>query len=191
MFETVGEELDALLRFNPVYEALETGTGNPDVAWLGRKLATWEVATVYPLVFATATSNMPDDEQRMIYKLIYSYIVRRAICGLTAKNMNKNFSRIVAQFQDKGASLATFNASFADQSGPTVRFPDDAELRRGVLEQPIHETILRSERLIDIFWELERAARSKFQVDEARPEYLSIEHVLPQSWMAHWPLPDG
>jgi hypothetical protein len=56
-FATVGEELDALLRFNPVYEALEKGTGDADVAWLGRKLATWEVATVYPLVFATAVRD--------------------------------------------------------------------------------------------------------------------------------------
>ncbi len=190
-FETVGRELDALLQFNPVYEALEQGSGDPDVAWLGRKLATWEVATVYPLVFATATAAMAESDKKTIYQLIYSYIVRRAICGLTAKNMNKNFTRIVAMFHDRGASLETFRASFVGQVGPTVRFPDDAELTSAFLEQPIYETILRAERLIDIFWELEKAARSKFQVDDRRPDYLSIEHVLPQTWMAHWPLPDG
>jgi len=190
-FETVGEELDALLRFSPVYEALEKNSGDPDVAWLGRKLATWEVATVYPLVFATATADMDEADKRTIYRLIYAYIVRRAICGLTAKNMNKNFTRIVGQFHEKGASLETFRTSFAGQSGPTVRFPDDVELTQAVLEQPIYETILRAERLIDIFWEMETAARSKFQVSDRRPDYLSVEHVLPQSWMAHWPLVDG
>jgi hypothetical protein len=190
-FDTVGEELDALLRFNPVYEALERGSGNPDVAWLGRKLAIWEVATVYPLVFATAIASIDDDDKKIIYRLIYSYIVRRAICGLTAKNMNKNFTRIVSIFQDKGVSPDIFRRSFAGQTGPTVRFPDDTELTQAVLEQPIYQNILRAERIIDIFWELERATRSKFQVDDRRPDYLSIEHILPQSWTTHWPLPDG
>jgi len=190
-FATVGEELDALLRFNPVYEALEKGTGDADVAWLGRKLATWEVATVYPLVFATAVANMDDAEKRAIYRLIYSYIVRRAICNLTAKNMNKNFTRIVAIFNERGGSLESFRASFAGQSGPAVRFPDDAELEAAIASQPIYENILRAERKIDILWELERSVRSKFQVDDRRPSFLSVEHVLPQTWTTHWPLPDG
>ena len=190
-FATVSEELDALLRFNPVYEALEKGTGDADVAWLGRKLATWEVATVYPLVFATAVADMPEADKRAIYRLIYSYIVRRAICGLTAKNLNKNFTRIVSIFNERGASLESFRASFGEQSGPAVRFPDNAELQEAIATQPIYQNILRSDRLIDILWELEKVVRSKFQVDDARPAFLSVEHVLPQTWTTHWPLPDG
>lgn len=190
-FETVKEELDALLQFNPVYEALETGKGDADVAWLGRKLATWEVGTVYPLVFATAVAEMDDADKRAIYRLIYSYIVRRAICGLTAKNMNKNFTRIVSIFKERGASLDTFKASFAGQSGPAVRFPDDAEVSSAIGIQPIYQNIRRADRLVDILWELEKAVRSKFQVDDSRPSHLSIEHVLPQTWTTHWPLQDG
>jgi len=190
-FATVGEELDALLRFNPVYEALEKGKGDADVAWLGRKLATWEVATVYPLVFATAVADMDEAEKLTIYRLIYSYIVRRAICNLTAKNMNKNFTRIVAIFNERGASLESFRASFVGQSGPAVRFPDDAELQDAIASQPIYDNISRAERKIDILWELEKAVRSKFQVDGNRPSLLSVEHVLPQTWTTHWPLPDG
>lgn len=190
-FATVGEELDALLRFNPVYEALEKGTGDANVAWLGRKLATWEVATVYPLVFATAVADMEEAEKRTIYRLIYSYIVRRAICNLPAKNMNKNFTRIVAIFKERGASLASFRASFAGQSGPSVRFPDDAELQEAIANQPLYDNINRAERKIDLLWELEKAVRSKFQVDDKRPNFLSVEHILPQSWTTHWSLPDG
>ncbi len=190
-FATVGEELDALLRFNPVYEALEKGEGDPDIAWLGRKLAIWEVATVYPLVFATGIAEMPDADKHSIYRLIYSYIVRRAICGLTGKNLNKNFTRIVAMFHEHGASLETFRKSFVGQSGPTVRFPDDSELKEAIRIEPLYSKILRADRLIDIFWELERATRSKFQVNDKRPDFLSIEHVLPQKWTTYWPLPDG
>ncbi len=190
-FASVSEELDALLRFNPIYEALETGKGDPNVAWLGRKLAVWEIATVYPLVFATAVADISDTDKRAIYDLIYSYIVRRAICGLTAKNMNKNFARIVSIFREQGVSLENFRSSFVGQTGPAVRFPGDAELTEAVLNQPIYKNILRSERLIDIYWELEKTTRTKFQVDDRRPDYLSIEHILPQTWVTYWPLRDG
>jgi uncharacterized protein with ParB-like and HNH nuclease domain len=94
-FETVEAELDALLQFKPTYEALEQGGADESLAWLGKKLATWDVSTVYPLVFQVAGSAIEDAEKKEIYRLIYSYIVRRAGCGLTTKNMNKNFTRIV------------------------------------------------------------------------------------------------
>jgi uncharacterized protein with ParB-like and HNH nuclease domain len=190
-FDTVSDELDALLQFKPIYEALERKGGDPDVRWLGAKLATWEVATVYPLVFATAVSEVSDEDKRTIYRLIYSYIVRRAICGLTPKNLNKTFSRIVNHFRAQGVSVSTFCRAFGGVDGPTVRFPSDHEFRNAILEQPVYQTILRSERLIDILWELEKANRNRFQIDGERPTYLSVEHVLPQSWGAYWPLPDG
>jgi hypothetical protein len=72
-----------------------------------------------------------------------------------------------------------------------VRFPDDNELRIAVRTQPLYKTILRSDRIQDLLWELECAMRNKFNVSGERPLELSIEHILPQSWPTHWPLSDG
>ena len=38
---------------------------------------------------------------------------------------------------------------------------------------------------------LEGAARDKFDETEGLRPGLTIEHVLPDKWMQHWPLPDG
>ncbi|WP_430419349.1 DUF262 domain-containing protein [Phenylobacterium sp.] len=196
-FATVEGELDALLHYAPIYRALE---GLPDKAAeepdanllaLGRKLATWEVGTAYPLVFCVAGADIAAEEKAAIYRLIYSYIVRRAICGLTAKNLNKNFQRIVSHLLTHGVSSASFAASLVEQTGPTVRFPDDAEVKLAVKTVPIYRNILRSERLQDMLWEMEQARRTKFSVATPRPDSMSIEHVLPQGWTSNWPLPDG
>jgi uncharacterized protein with ParB-like and HNH nuclease domain len=56
-FKTAEEELETLLRFAPIYENLEDGTGDISLGVLGAKLQVWEVATAYPLVFAIAASN--------------------------------------------------------------------------------------------------------------------------------------
>jgi hypothetical protein len=191
-FPSVDEELDALLQFAPVYRALEDATGKSALARLGGKLATWEITTVYPVVFAIATApELDESEAEQLYRLIYSYVVRRAVCDLTPKGLNKTFARIVAMFLRTGVSVTTFAASFADQTGDTVRFPSDDDFRAAIRENRVYQRIARKERLLDILWELELASRTKYMANAARPPELSIEHVLPQTWREHWPLPDG
>jgi hypothetical protein len=190
-FATVEAELDALLQFKPTYEALEQGGADESLTWLGKKLSIWEVSTVYPLVFQVAGSSIEETEKYKIYHLIYSYIVRRATCGLTTKSMNKNFTRIVSQMLKNGVSIDVFSASFEGQSGPAVRFPDDKEFKTALEKNPIYQWFGKPERLKDILWELEQASRTKFQAVNITLPELNIEHILPQSWTTHWPLADG
>ncbi|HEX8168524.1 MAG TPA: DUF262 domain-containing HNH endonuclease family protein [Beijerinckiaceae bacterium] len=190
-FATVEAELDALTIFAPIYQTLEEGGGECNLAALGAKLNLWEVSTAYPLVFRIAVSNADEEVKAYLYRLIYSYLVRRAICGLTAKNLNKNFTRLVGAMLQRGVSVATFSEAFAGQRGDTVRFPDDGELRAAIRTRPVYLWFPRKDRLADILWELECASRTKYSVQTPRPTGMSIEHVLPQTWTKNWPLPDG
>lgn len=190
-FQTVEEELDALLRFAPIYKTLEDANPNTAVGQLGAKLQVWEVATAYPLAFTIAAANAEDAEKEALYRLIYSYLVRRAICGLSPKSLNKTFPRIVGVLLNDGVSQAAFAKALVEQTGPTVRFPSDEEFRAAINNNPIYNWFLKKERLADILWELELKVRDKFSVGTPRPTGMSIEHVLPQQWVDHWPLPDG
>ena len=190
-FESVETELDALVQFRPVYEALELGGGETPLERLGTKLNLWEVSTAHPLVFRIATSEVPGDVKAQLYSLIYSYLVRRALCGLTPKNLNKTFARLVTETLSKGVSLEVLAGAFAGDRGDTVRFPGNEELRAALLNKPIYNLFGRKERLADVLWDLEIASRTKYSVDTARPPGMSVEHVLPQTWATHWPLPDG
>jgi uncharacterized protein with ParB-like and HNH nuclease domain len=190
-FDSVEAELDALVAFAPIYRTLEEGAGDSDLAYIGAKLNLWEVSTAYPLVFRIAVSDVPATEKRRLYDLIYSYLVRRAVCGLTPKSLNKTFARLTRQMIDHGVSIDTFRRAFAEQRGNAVRFPDDDEMRRALTSQPVYHTLSRKDRLADLLWDLECATRTKFTVNSPRPPFMSVEHVLPQAWTTHWPLPDG
>ena len=190
-FTTVGDELDALTVYRPTYRTLEVGGGDPVLSRLGAKLNQFEVSTVYPLVFRVAASDAPEDEKGRIYDLIYSYLVRRTICGLTPKSLNKTFARIVSDMIRDGVSARTFLAAFQGQRGDAVRFPSDADFRRSFVHAPAYELTKRKERLAEILWDLECASRNKYSVNTDRPLNMSVEHVLPQTWTTHWPLPDG
>lgn len=191
-FPTVEAELGALTLFAPTYRALEDGAGTDiDLNRLGIKLNLWEVSTAYPLVFLIATSSVEQNIKRTLYNLIYSYIVRRAICGLTSKGMNKTFVRLVSLMLQHGVSTSTFENAFSGQRTDTVRFPDDNELIAAIIKSPIYSRFPRKERLTDILWELELKSRTKYVVNAPRPPNISIEHILPQKWTKNWLLRDG
>lgn len=186
-FKNVEDELRLLETYAPLYETLE-GRKNvdPSLHWLGRKLSSWQVTTVFPIAMQIGRDDFDPAERDTLAKLIYSYLVRRSICGLTTKNLNKVFQSVASEFLKRGPSVATFQAYFADKQGDSTRFPDDRELRQGVLNGNAY-SIAPKPRLVDILWELEMASRSKFAEVVERPDHLWVEHVLPQSWGEHWP----
>jgi uncharacterized protein with ParB-like and HNH nuclease domain len=190
-FSTVNDELDALIRFAPIYKTLEESEPDTSLGRLGAKLQVWEVATAYPLVFAIAVAKVDESEKESLYQLIYSYLVRRAICGLTPKSLNKTFPRIITALLEGGVSRKSFAAAFTNQTGPAVRFPSDQELKSAIGTTPIYQLLLKKERLADILWELELKLRNRFAVGTPRPMGMSIEHVMPQTWSTHWTLKDG
>ena len=189
-FVNVDAELETLLRHAPTYRTLVQPNGDGALANLARQLTVFDVSTAYPLIFVIEGSDASDEEKSELYKLIVSYVVRRTLCDLTGKNYNKHFLRLASQMRASGVSRATFARAFTGSDGDAVRFPSDAELRKQILERRQYGNI-QQYRLRHILCELERAARDKFDEATALPDDLTIEHVLPDSWMEHWPLPDN
>ena len=143
------------------------------------------------MFFQIAGSTNAPQVKEELYRLLYSYIVRRALCGLTSKNLNKTFARLISAMLKEGVSVEVFANAFSGQRGETVRFPDDEELRAAILSKAVYELFPRKERLSDVLWELECTSRTKYHVHTPKPENMSIEHILPQAWRRYWPLPDG
>ncbi len=124
-----------VISLNYFWNSLLEGQKNEDAAlhWLGRKLAAWQVTTAYPVAMQVGRSNLDEAERRELATLIYSYLVRRSVCGLTPKNLNKLFQSLSADFKKNGPSVSVFTEFFSDREGDSSRFPNDEEFRRGVL----------------------------------------------------------
>lgn len=190
-FEKVHDELQLLTRYAPTYETLEgRRTNDEHIFWLGRKLAVWEMSSAYPLAFVIAEPGVTDDSRRTIARLVYSLIVRRALCGLSTKSLNTAFRRIADHLRKEGATVATFANAINQLTTDATRFPSDADLVAAIRSNPVYKWI-GSGRLQDILWELDKASRSAFAEKLTLPENLSVEHVLPQGWDAAWPFSDG
>jgi hypothetical protein len=190
-FTSVDAELEILLKHAPTYRNLVEPSGDTALADLGRQLAVLDVSTAYPTVFVIEGSDAPQDEKDALYRLIVSYVVRRMICGLTAKNYNNIFLRIAGQMRDDGVTLANGKHAFASLDGDTARFPDDTEFAKEFTTRRQYNGNFQKRRLRHILSEIELALRDKFDESIDLRDDLTIEHVLPEAWGPHWPLPDG
>jgi hypothetical protein len=189
-FVSVDAELDALVRHAPTYRSLVAPAGSGALIDLAHQLNVFDVSTAYPLVFVIASSNADDDEKACLYRLVSSYVVRRALCGLTPKTYNTTFVRVAGHFRTNGVSRNTFALAFADSPGDTVRFPTNDELRTAICAREQYD-VMPTPRLRYILGELEKASRDAYDEALGLREDLTIEHVLPGKWAEHWPLPDG
>jgi hypothetical protein len=157
---------------------------------LASALEVFDMSTAYPLVLAlnAATSDMSVKE--VVYRLIESYVVRRAICALNPKNYNTIFLGLATIARESAGSLETLRKALAEFTGSSNVFPSDQDLRQAFVTKPAYENVPRP-RLRYIFRELEFGSRDKYDEVEGLKSGLEIEHILPQTWYEHWPLPDG
>ena len=189
-FADVEDELKLLAHYAPLYETLEGRlSSDPDLAWFGRKMAAWQTTTVYPVAMQLGAEGVDRATRSAVTRLLYAYIVRRALCGLTTKNLNNIFQTLAARFRERGVSVATFKSFFKGRAGDSIRFPDDRELLAGILNEDAY-SISPQPRLVDILWELEDASKSWFAERQDQPPGLWVEHVLPQTWTEEWPFTD-
>ncbi len=190
-FANVEDELKLLDHYAPIYETLEgRKSSDPDLAWFGRKMAAWQVTTVYPVAMQLGHDSVKSATRASITKLLYSYIVRRALCQLSTKNLNNVFHGISGKFRHDGVSVDTLRSFFSGKNGDSVRFPDDLELKTGILAKDAY-AIAPQPRLVDILWELERASRTSMSEQNDRPSGLWVEHVLPRTWTEEWPFSEN
>ena len=189
-FERVEDELQMLQRYAPLYETLE-GQKNVDetLAWLGRKLSAWQVTTAYPIAMQLMLDSVPLNERKQIGRLVYSYIVRRALSGLTSKNLNRVFQSLARLFVQSSPSVTVLTGYFTEHTGNSIRFPNDEEFREGILSKPAYY-LAHGMRIKDVLWELELASRTKLAEQITMPDELWTEHVLPIKWDENWPFED-
>jgi Protein of unknown function DUF262/Protein of unknown function (DUF1524) len=186
-FADVEDELKLLQQYAPLYETLEGRKSlESSLSWFGRKMAAWQVTTVYPVAMQMGTHSVDEATRVVLTKLLYSYIVRRALCGLTTKNLNNVFYGLAAKFRQDGVSPGAFKAFFASRTGDSTRFPDDKELVESIAFKDAY-AIAPQPRLVDILWELEEASKSNLAERHAKPDGLWVEHVMPRTWTPEWP----
>lgn len=191
-YPTVEAELQDLGAYGELYRRLLERDGSDPLGQFAKLLHPWDVTTVYPLVLRLwATEEMEDEEKNDCLSILLTFIVRRAICGLTTKNYNKFFLSVLRYLEAKGFSRDNLAKFLMAQESESARLPTDSEFESAWLSAPMYGRRLTPLRVRAVLEAIEREKRQKFHETDQLGDDLSVEHVLPSGWEEHWPLPDG
>lgn len=168
----------------------------PAGRFYSRVVEAFELAATTPLLLWMLSENhrVPDAQIESGLGALESWVVRRTLLRMTMKDVNKLMVAILAAVEacptDKaGEALRDF---LAEQTADARLWPTDADMLGGLPGTRLYGNV-RQNRLRVVLGALEKQLRTERHEDVKLPPNLEIEHVMPQSWQAHWdkspPLP--
>ena len=187
-------QLRKLTEYASHYKELVGGIGNSPIARFGRRIAPYDVTTLNPIALMISASKLSDEAKNTMFNDLASYLVRRAVCGLSQKNYNNIFLTLLRQLSAGTTEPESLRSILSGFSGEASRWPTDAEFRSALLTAPLYPDCLETAKVRAILTELEGQLRGAVRSEEqAVPDLsnLDVDHILPRSWFAHWPLADG
>ena len=162
------------------------------------RLKVLELDVIRPLVMALMD---PDEEEIADEKLIRclgiieSWLVRRMLVRATTKSYNKIIPDVILGLKKNRLQADVYLENFfKGQTVESAYWPDDLEVITELRKLEFYRRIYRS-RVRMIFEALEDHFRGWTNNEESlsgtrvkRQKY-AIEHIMPRSWQANWPLP--
>lgn len=190
---TASAQLTTLASYADAYQAMLDGDEGKPIGRFGKRYAAWDASTTYVLALAIAKSGASQQEQDIMLGMVGSYLVRRAICGLTNKNYNKVFLQLLKNLKGNPLTSESLRAAVVAFTGEATRFPKDDEFRSAILRSPMYPGRIDAPKMRSILVELENALRTERTEEPVAPALvnLDIDHMMPQEWPAYWPLKDG
>ena len=188
------QQVVILNRYALHYKELIGGMDSSPIARLGRRIAAYDVTTLYPLALLISVAEISDAEKTAMYNDLVSYVVRRAVCGLTPKNYNNVFMNALRHLTKTDISSTELRNNLNALHGEASRWPSDSEFLHACITAPLYLGRLDAQKMRSLLTELEGALRHSVKSEEPVVPVLSsldIDHLMPQNWYSHWPLENG
>lgn len=164
--------------------------GTPEASFFAR-LDVLDAGTVLPIVLLLfRTPEIDDVRRRRALRILESWLVRRALMRLTTRNYNQFVPRLIAKMRD-GIDCAddALLEALAGGAGEISRWPADDEFRQFITDRAIYGTVSQSRIAMALSAVEASLYTNKTDIPDI-PSGLSIEHLIPRDWRAHWPVED-
>lgn len=189
-FPTIREEIATLARqgndFRRIIEPKRDDILFDLVTFLDR----FDIRTSYPLLLYLLDTGLTEPEWTRISTILESYLLRRAVCGLTTKNYNRVFLTLTRTLRNDRVSPENVRQYLCRLTGESTEWPTDDVFRSAWQSRHAYQTLLNP-KIVHILRRLNDTYLSSKSERISIDSPLAVEHILPQDWLEHWPLPDG
>jgi hypothetical protein len=179
-----------------MFERIDKPTGNTRFDVFLDRLKSLDMVVFHPVLFELMDSLSLDVEALdRSAAIIESYLVRRMICGMQTRGYGTLSIKLLRTLREnRGADLAEIVHTQLLGLDGSDEWPSDEVFCREWTRRQFYG-YFRRERVLMIL----QAIEHHYQTNSSKTEPLmtfdcskvQIEHVMPQSWQQHWPLPGG
>lgn len=139
-----------------------------------------KTSTLIPYVLYIAKNVYDEDEQKAMYGILESYIMRRMVVHTTTNNYNNLFTALIHnEVLDSDSLVAKLQSS----NDSTTYIPTDDELRDGFKKSKLIN--LQTRGIIYLIESNIRPANSATIL--LGFDRYSLEHLMPKKWRNNWP----
>lgn len=158
-----------------------------------RRLNRLGITTAYPLLLWLRTrpvQQLSQADHELAVVAVETWVIRRMLAKRNTRGYGKKFLNVLTSAKEELSSVEILRAIFMELALPND-WPSDAEVL-AALEQSSFSGYHSQERVrmvlgaIDLTLAKARPKSEKTLVDYDK---LQVEHLLPQKWGQHWPLP--
>ena len=188
--ETIWDVARDLADLGTIYRDVEE-VRRSDIARFLERRNVMNVGVVTPLLLWLLSVDLPPPQLANCLTALESFLVRRVVCGYSARSYGDVFVGLIRKLADAPTNEADrVVVSFLEgQTAQAALWPGDEELRERFIDAPLYWYLTRG-RLRMILEGIEEELRTKKAESQEVPGNLQIEHIMPQTWHPHWPLPD-
>ncbi|KVE92381.1 RloF protein [Burkholderia vietnamiensis] len=189
-FLTVEDELIALVNQRDSYRRIAPDSDDQTFSKLAHFLDVFDVSTVYPPLLAMFDRGATEVEVLRAAEMLESYLIRRAVCGAETKAYNRIFMGLTRAIRESGPTAKVVYDYLSSLRSATDQWLSDEVFARAWMSSDIYN-VLNNRRLTYILARVSETYRSAKTEVIKFDSQVTIEHVMPQSWIEHWPLQNG
>ena len=151
-----------------------------------------EIRAITPVFLLLLSA--PDEARRKSLKILESFLVRGMLCrGGGSQGSNLLSHELARELQRDRLDNAdkVVRDFLRRQTAYNRQWPDDRELESRLDDRTVYRVITRRRLRMILEAVEERLRENPLSEHSDVPKGLTIEHVMPQNWLANWPLPEG
>ena len=188
-FPSIEQELVSISNSAAILRRIAEQSTDDVLGRFGRFARAFDVSTAMPLVLYLATDGKAGNALASAVAMIEAFILRRDICGLTTNNYNRLFIDVLDRVRRSTLPpLQALEVQLSIGDSDINRWPNDEEWKAAWLSHNQYKNA-RQPRLRYLFEAIEKAKRSALSEEIEIKSELTVEHIMPQKWQQHWPVP--
>lgn len=183
------EHLDDLCRHAEIYRSFDRMAPQSPEGGIFALLQTMGITSAYPFLLALfSREDLSRPDLLAVLDYLSSFLIRRLICHLSTRGYSTFFISLLDAVIDEADLPTAVYDYLANGSAEATRWPRDAEFETAWMSYQVYG-VIRQDRVRLILETLENALRTAKTENLIFGQKLTIEHLMPQKWQEHYPLP--